>query len=281
VKKRVSHSAAVAMPKVASGRGRAALALLLLGSTALAACEAPSTEPGVDPGTESPGPAAPAAAAPTSPAPGNAPKVPAVPPADAGGASDAQASDAGTGQDAQLPGGDGPFREIDGVIAIEGAKVATGWSSKTDIPGFTGTGYYEATADQSAGGKGLLQYRIAIEHAGNYEFRWRSRIAVGQSSTESNDSFVRFPTGTNVAAEWPLSGWTKTYMNRTGAWAWQTVTKDHDPRAIRQNFTAGDHTIEVSVRSAGHAIDRLVLFKYDTVTFNEAAMTTHPLSPRL
>ena len=176
----------------------------------------------------------------------------------------------------------GVYRASDGMIVMEAENqgVPAAWSLGTSLGGYTGDAYVLANRDAGGGGTGTITFKFYVEEAGNYELRWRSRISTGTDQTEHNDSFVSFPTGKDVPGEWALGDWTKTYMNVTGAWTWKTSTKDHDPRPLRQYFSAGEHTMKVSVRSAGHAIDRVVLFKYDEVTFNDGAFTAAPESAK-
>ena len=160
------------------------------------------------------------------------------------------------------------FVEEDGLLLFEAeSQPATGdWELEQSIGGFSGSGYLrwdgpDAFAVGSAG-RGTITYRFRIQRAGNYELRWRSRIARGNNNTEHNDSWVRFPTGRNVNGEQALSGWTKVFMNRLGEWSWRSSTVDNVGRPVRQFFAAGDHTIQISGRSNGHAIDRIALYDY-------------------
>ena len=174
--------------------------------------------------------------------------------------------------------------EENGLLVFEAETIApTGdWLSTNSIGGHTGTGYYQWAGpdirNPASAGADPLVYHIRITNPGNYELRWRSRIAVGNNNAEHNDSWVRFPTGSNVPGEQPINGWTKSYLNKINSWAWQTTTVDHNPQLIRQYFGAGDHTVEISGRSAGHAIDRIVLFLYDTHEFHEDTFNSAALS---
>lgn len=173
------------------------------------------------------------------------------------------------------------FIEGNGVVVmeVESVKVEKPWELKTSIEGFTGKGYYLATKASKKGGDGLLVFFFKITTPGNYEFRWRSKIAKGNNNTESNDSFVRVPTGKHITGEYAdLSDWTKCYMNQLNTWSWRAYTKDHDPRPLRRYFDAGIHRLEISVRSDGHAIDRIALFNYDTIMFDETRFTEMPES---
>ena len=159
------------------------------------------------------------------------------------------------------------------LMEVESVPAAGDWERQTRLGGAKG-GYYiwegnNAFAVSSAG-RGTLTYRFRINRAGNYQFRFRSRIGEGNNRTESNDSWVRFPTGRNVAGEQPINTWTKVFMNTIDTWSWGSATVDGVGRPIRQFFSAGVHTVQVSGRSRGHALDQLVLYHYPTVSFSQA-----------
>jgi hypothetical protein len=167
----------------------------------------------------------------------------------------------------------GTFIESNGVVVmeVESVPAATGWESRTNIAGYKGSAfYYWNGGNKTVGGSGTLTYKFKITTAGNYELRIRSRIAEGTSATDANDTYIWFPTGTNVANEWAISGWTKFYQNQLNAWSWSTNTKDNDPRLIRVYLSAGEHEFKLSGRSQGHALDRIVIYKYDSNTFTDA-----------
>ncbi len=166
------------------------------------------------------------------------------------------------------------FVESDGfvVMDVESTPATGGWRRERSIGGFKGSAYYvwrgENRFGVSGAGQGTLRYRFRIARSGNYELSWRSRIAEGNSRTEANDSWVRFPTGRNVAGEQPLNGWTKVYMNVINDWSWNARTVDNAGRRVRQFFTAGEHVMEISGRSRGHAIDRIALYHYASNSFS-------------
>ncbi len=168
------------------------------------------------------------------------------------------------------------FLEENGVVVMEAESSAANgsWKLQRSLSGYSGSGYlFWSGSDSfavSSAGRGTITYRFKIQKAGNYQFRWRSRIGHGRSRTEHNDSWVRFPTGKNIAGEQALNGWTKVYMNTLDKWVWQSATVDHVGRTLRQYFSAGEHTVQISGRSHGHAIDRLSLYRYSDVSFSEA-----------
>lgn len=176
------------------------------------------------------------------------------------------------------------YLEAGGYIHFEAenAGATDAWSVHTGMDGYSGSGYLEWTGSnyfaKVDAGNGTIVYHVSIETAGNYEFRWLSRIAKGDSNTESNDSWVRLATGSNVAGEQALDGWTKVYMGEADVWSWSARTVDQQARPVRQFFTQGEHTVEISGRSNGHAIDRIALYRYEDVSFDPGLNGTLPLS---
>ena len=176
------------------------------------------------------------------------------------------------------------YLEEDGVILldVEDAEPVEGWVLKTDLANHEGSGYFEWSGPDSfpvsAAGKGNITYHFRVQTAGNYEIRWRSQIAIGDSKTEANDSWIRFVTGDDVPEQHPLDGWTKVYMNTIGNWTWSTRTVDHVGEPLRQYFAQGDHTLEISGRSIGHAIDRITLYRYEDIDFSDSAVNRWELS---
>lgn len=152
------------------------------------------------------------------------------------------------------------------IMEAESSQAQDGWSFEDGIGGYAGSGYLLWNGADSfalnTAGRGTITYRFRIQRAGNYELLWRSRITRGDNRTEHNDSWVRFPTGRDIPGEQALNGWTKVFMSTLGKWAWQSATVDGVGRRVRQYFSAGEHTLQISGRSNGHAIDRIALFDY-------------------
>ena len=172
------------------------------------------------------------------------------------------------------------YLEEDGIVLFEVEDIvpAEGWQLRTDIEEYDGNGYFEWTGPNafpvSSAGLGTTTYHFRIETAGNYQFRWRSYIAIGESNTEHNDSWVRLTTGEDIPEQHPLDGWTKVYMNNSNSWSWSSNTVDHVGEPIRQYFIQGDHTVEISGRSNGHGIDRIALYRYEDVPYNTSVINT-------
>lgn len=176
------------------------------------------------------------------------------------------------------------YLEENGYVHFEAedADLQGNWEKNATLPGHTGSGYLEwGGADyfsENSAGRGATTYHFTIETAGNYEFRWRSRIAKGDSNTESNDSWLRFDTSDNVAGEEPLDGWTKVYMGESNVWSWSSRTVDQQARTVRQYLSEGNHSLAISGRSYGHAIDRIALYRYADVSFDPGLNDELPLS---
>lgn len=181
------------------------------------------------------------------------------------------------------------FEESEGLVIIdlEEAPDSTEWKTKNDLSGFNGSGYleYEGTDYFNSPGNSIINLKVKIEKTGTYRFQWRSRIAVGESNTEHNDSWLKFgdaskfygkkiinadstafvyPKGSGLLPNPKGSskdGWLKIYQNTQNAWTWQTSTNDENPFDIFVEFdTSGIYSLQISGRSAGHAIDRLSLY---------------------
>jgi hypothetical protein len=187
-----------------------------------------------------------------------------------------------------------PYLEQNGqvVIEVEVVPPAGDWDESQAIDGYTGDSYFVWDGpNQSQGGNGLLTYQVQIQNAGNYQFLWRSRITAGTDNTLANDTFLSL-SGTPISGQQTVGTnvWIKAYHGQLNRWSWQTATKDHDPMPIRQFFSAGLHTIRISGRSRGHAVDRFILFKYEDKPYEnnhsaagasqEAALTALPQSPQ-
>ena len=168
------------------------------------------------------------------------------------------------------------FVEKNGVVMmeVESSAAKGDWRLQRSLSGYSGNGYYIWTGTDAFGkntaGRGAITYTFRIQKAGNYQMRWRSRIGKGTSRTEHNDSWVRFPTGRDIKGEQALDGWTKVFMNTRDSWVWQSATVDNVGKPVRQYFSAGVHTVQISGRSSGHAIDKIALFHYASVPYSNA-----------
>ncbi|WP_067151772.1 DUF5060 domain-containing protein [Pseudotamlana agarivorans] len=174
------------------------------------------------------------------------------------------------------------YEEVNGTVIIEAESIplTSGWNVENATTGFTGSGYINWTGGENfnSQGKGLISTTIKINTPGTYLFQWRTKIGVGTSTTDNNDTWVRFndasefyakqgskviyPQGSGQTPVVNGSGgnnWFKVYSN-SRSWNWQTSTNDNSPYAIYVDFdSSGVYTMEISGRSENHFIDRIVL----------------------
>jgi len=176
------------------------------------------------------------------------------------------------------------YEEIDNIVVIEAENIDTSlWSVETATSGFSGTGYLEYGNGNNfnSPGNGLISVEIKINDTGVYRFQWRSKVGEGTSSTDENDTWLRFPDATDFYGQktgstiYPAGigktptpngsssdGWFKVYSSGTTNWTWSTNTSDNDPHQIYVQFDSpGVYTMEISARSQYHFLDRIILYK--------------------
>ncbi len=176
------------------------------------------------------------------------------------------------------------YTEIDRrvIIEAENLNVPAGWTVSNAINSYSGSGYlqWEGGDSFNVPGNGFITTKIRINTPGTYRFQWRNRVGKGSSSTDSNDSWIRFPdaddffgekangsivypkgSGKTPEANGPgADGWLKAYLGGTTDWTWSTFTSDRDNHNIYVTFDSpGVYTMEISGRSNDHIIDRIVL----------------------
>lgn len=177
---------------------------------------------------------------------------------------------------------DGVYLEDNGLVVmdVESQLAESPWSLETSIPGFLGSGYFIGGADFfNQPGNGTVTYQFRVNTSGRYQLAWRSRISVDGESTEYNDSWARITNNAGNPVS-PVSNsntitqdWYKVYLNTESAWTWDASNTDNNPRSLSWNLTANtEYSVQISVRSDGHALDRIVL--WDHARHNLANKTT-------
>ena len=208
----------------------------------------------------------------------------------------------GTGSGGGSTGCPAPFAEQNGMVIIEAESVPPvgSWTLETAIPGYTGSGYYVWNGADffNNPGNSTLEYKVQITTPGTYKFVWRNRITMGTTTADFNDSWLRIPDASDFWAEkggaklWPkgsgktpnpagagADNWLKIYLSEINIWSWQTRTNDGNPYEVFARFdNPGVYTIQVSARSKGHGIDRLVMFHSSV---NQATATNAALGETL
>lgn len=155
------------------------------------------------------------------------------------------------------------------VFEVESIPPVEHWVEQTDLPGYTGDSYYTWHGPDyfSTPGVGILSYPILINTAGWYNFRLHNRHDWPDPS-QQNDLF----------AQMDGAGWIKTFSSQRGVWTFRTAFDHHTYQGNAEYFlSAGPHTLELSARSAGFAIDRVVFYRQDGGVNGEDASL--PVSP--
>ncbi len=192
---------------------------------------------------------------------------------------------------AQCTGAD--FEEKNGIAILEmEAKTAGSWRIESSSGASAGkTLAYRGNNSFSAPGSSVVTYSIKINSPGTYRFIWRNKIGVIAShnaATEHNDSWLKinasnfygqqgssriYPGG---SGKFPVpngassGGYFKIYTNNIN-WSWSTWTSDNDGHFVYAQFnSAGVYTIQVSGRSNGHFVDRMVLYKEASYSLSQA-----------
>ncbi|WP_027077416.1 Ig-like domain-containing protein [Maribacter antarcticus] len=185
------------------------------------------------------------------------------------------------------------FEEQNGIAILEmESKSNSGFKNEAFSGASNGrTLAYRGSDSFNNPGSSTLTYSVRITSPGTYRFVWRNKIGIiasSNASTEHNDAWLKinasnfygqrgsgrvYPGGSGkspVAEGSTSGGWFKVYTN-TIDWSYTTNTSDFDAHAIYASFnSAGTYTIQVSGRSKGHFIDRMVLYKESMYSSTQA-----------
>lgn len=178
------------------------------------------------------------------------------------------------------------FIEKDGLVNVEfeDSEFSGEWKLRKDETSFSGKGYMVWEGDQHLGnpGNAMATFNIKIANPGTYQFLWKTAVKTGNSGTDHNDSWLRFADADDFYAQkddsvvYPKDtgktpnpegaskdGWFKIYRSGNDLdFKWQAKTFDNNAHDIFVKFeNPGTYSMEVSVRSSGHGIDKFVLFK--------------------
>ena len=199
-------------------------------------------------------------------------------------------SESGIWQTTTRQGCDGVFIESNGlaIMEIESADLSDDWSFRTDIPGYTGSGYYEWKHGNSnnvidSPGGGILTYSVQISKTGTYRFLYRT---AAPDPTDHNDSWIRFRdnevearTDDGDVIDLGQDQWFKVYHAK-GNDEWNHAAHtDEGPHQIYALInTPGVYRLEVSGRSTLFKMDRLSIYHFDTVSYGTATNINTPES---
>lgn len=210
------------------------------------------------------------------------------------------------------PSSDGAFQAVDGVVVVESESLnaPSPWTTHTQA----GRSSIKWGGSNNFGtpGNGTITVQVQIDEPGSYRFQWYNAFGEGTNPTESNDSWLRIhgdsfygERGSSIKCpRHPLpgndcsgpivegatkDGWFKIFRSggSNGQFGWTSNTSDSDAHSVFARFDSpGTYTIEISGRSAGHRIDRFVLYRSGNgdggdVATNTATDLSRPESPRV
>ena len=175
------------------------------------------------------------------------------------------------------------------IIEPEELSLGNGWRIETKFPCYTGESYIRWDGNDNFGnpGVGLTSTSLSISKPEIYRFMWHNKIGHGTNSTESNDTWLRFPNASDFygkrtrdgkttyvfphgSGKSPTphgtgkDGWFKVYSSGTTDWTWNCYTSDNDAHLIYVEFDeAGEYLLQFSGRSKHHCLDRIALYHSD------------------
>jgi len=174
------------------------------------------------------------------------------------------------------------FVAEDGLLTIEPESIPStkGWKYFADTSKMSGFGFLEWTEEGQGikPGKGILSYTFEISEPGNYQFLLRSKMKDPKNRMETpdadgNDIWVKFTGGKDIASQKQLGNdWFKVaILGHPEGWNWNTNADGGAPHPLTpvcRYFDKGVYTVELSGRSKGHIIDKMVLtqFKKSPIT---------------
>lgn len=185
-----------------------------------------------------------------------------------------------------------PLVEVDGVVAIEVEETASplgNWEKRTEIEGYSGTGYLEFTGNTPISGPAdsPLAYQFTIERGGLYWFHLHcARERVEDRDDLANDAYIRlegdFESGPNPGDEHEMDAPlamlkedTKFFGGKDRAFVWASGNRldpggHNNKRVAIYRLKAGEtYTLTLSGRSQLFKADR-ILFRHEEVTAEDA-----------
>jgi hypothetical protein len=216
------------------------------------------------------------------------------------------ASDLGTESDLGEPTPTADcFTFADGILVFEAESIPIDemWEIGTAESGFNGSGYIEWTGESHNNDptNGVIDLTLRVPEAGRYQLTWRTRIGMGDNTTEHNDTWVTFPdaddyyglkgTADAEIRRYPkpicddgaamdaimamdqvdtadcvrgstTGGWLKVYSSGANDWRWSARTSDSDASTVTIEFDdAGDYTMRLAARADHSLLDRVVLYR--------------------
>lgn len=169
------------------------------------------------------------------------------------------------------------YLEHAGAVSIEAESVpaTAGWQYFADGKAHSGLGYLEwSPPGQGAkAGAGILKYTFEIQSPGVYQVLLRGRMKDPTNRPDTldpdgNDIWLKLHGGTTAPGQAALKDdWNKVaILGHPTGWTWNTnldVLPTHPLSPVCRAFTPGVYSLELSGRSQGYAIDRVMLVRIE------------------
>jgi len=218
--------------------------------------------------------------------------------------------------DGSMPADGGPidvgtascFAFVDGLLVFEAESIPLNedWVVRNGEAGFNGDGYIEWIGESHNNDPthGVIDLTLRVDEPGRYQLTWRTRIGMGDNTTEHNDTWVTFPDSADYyglkgmegaeVRRYPKpicedgdamgalmamddietadcvrgsseGGWLKVYSSGADDWRWIARTSDSDASTVTVEFDeAGDYTMRLAARADHSLLDRIVLYREGT-----------------
>lgn len=158
-----------------------------------------------------------------------------------------------------VPAGPCHLAEQNGMllIDIDSAPAVGGWVFENSAAGFFGNGYYTYRGEESLRepNNSVLSYPIYINDPGVYEVHlWNYHD--NPDTSEGNDAWLQISNG--------VRSWVKTFSGFRDLWNWDNLFEPSPGNHIEPVVSfpaAGPYTLEVTGRSNGFSIDRIIVVK--------------------
>ncbi|MCO5194166.1 MAG: hypothetical protein M9930_12890 [Anaerolineae bacterium] len=158
-----------------------------------------------------------------------------------------------------VPAGPCHLAEQNGMllIDIDSAPAVGGWVFENSAAGFFGDGYYTYRGEESLRqpNNSVLSYPIYINNPGVYEVHlWNYHDH--PDTSEGNDAWLQISGG--------VRSWVKTFSGFRDQWNWDNLfepSPGNHTEPVVSFPAAGAYTLEVTGRSHGFSIDRIIVVK--------------------
>ena len=172
------------------------------------------------------------------------------------------------------------FEERNGLIVIEAEHLnySSYWEVIDDENAYGGQYLtWNGNNENNKPGKGEINTTIKINTPGRYEFLWRMKQSEESTGDEANSTWVDFPdalfVGVDSNFQMIFKDYVKVFGHAKNEFGWSSIAyfDQNNYQTFVEFDQAGYFTMKLAARSAGHQLDRIILFnravEYPEATF--------------